>query len=217
MGSSVSAVGFSSGTRSPERKREFVRGYVIAFLLLVERLRRLQRAARREAEAAVRVALERREVVEERRALGRCSLRSTDSTVPVLPATLATISSRRARPPRCRLLAGRGPCRRPPGRTKALVARVEGRVNEPVRLGDEGLDLALAADDDRQRRRLHPAERDDAADPARGRGSSRRASRSCRRASRPRSGRARPARAARAARRGAGARSPRGSPASSSS
>src|SRR5205823_3180108 len=39
-------------------------------LALVERLRGLERAARREAEASVRVALERGEVVEERRALG---------------------------------------------------------------------------------------------------------------------------------------------------
>jgi hypothetical protein len=30
---------------------------------------------------------------------------------------------------------------------EALVARVEARVDEPVRLGDEGLDLTLALDD----------------------------------------------------------------------
>jgi hypothetical protein len=38
-------------------------------------------------------------------------------------------------------------------------------VHEPVRLRDEGLDLAFALDHQRQRRGLHAAERDDAADP----------------------------------------------------
>jgi len=38
-------------------------------------------------------------------------------------------------------------------------------VHEPVRLRDERLNLALAADDDRERRRLDAAERDDPADP----------------------------------------------------
>src|SRR5207244_5600704 len=47
----------------------------------------------------------------------------------------------------------------------ALVPRVELRPDEAVRLRREGLDLALALDHHRQRRRLHPAERDDAADP----------------------------------------------------
>src|SRR5207249_1530390 len=47
----------------------------------------------------------------------------------------------------------------------ARVARIERPVHEPVRLGDERLDLALALDDHRERRCLHTAERDDAADP----------------------------------------------------
>src|SRR2546430_4056385 len=45
------------------------------------------------------------------------------------------------------------------------VARIEGGVDEPVRLRREGLDLALALDDHRQGGRLHASERDDAADP----------------------------------------------------
>src|SRR5262249_56091630 len=52
----------------------------------------------------------------------------------------------------------------------------EGGGGEPVRLRRERLDLALALDDHRERRRLDAAERDDAADPgaaAEGRGSGR--------------------------------------------
>src|SRR5207237_10241759 len=48
----------------------------------------------------------------------------------------------------------------------ALVAWVELRADEAIRLRREGLDLALALDHHRQRRRLHPAERDDTADPS---------------------------------------------------
>src|SRR5262249_29134219 len=48
---------------------------------------------------------------------------------------------------------------------EALVGRLEAGMDEPVRLGDERLDLALAADDHRERRRLDAAERDDAAGP----------------------------------------------------
>ena len=79
---------------------------------------------------------------------------------------------------------------------EALVAGLERRVDEAVRLRHERLDLALALDDHRRasasaRGRARRRRR-----PTRGRGSSRRASRSCRRASRPRSGSARPPRAA---------------------
>ena len=48
----------------------------------------------------------------------------------------------------------------------ALVGRLERSVDEPVRLGDERLDLALPLDDHRERRCLHTAERHDAADPS---------------------------------------------------
>src|SRR5205823_12766402 len=59
---------------------------------------------------------------------------------------------------------------------QALVPRVEGRGDEAVRLRRERLDLALALDHHRERRRLHTTERDDAADPraaADGRGAGR--------------------------------------------
>src|SRR5439155_16935494 len=59
---------------------------------------------------------------------------------------------------------------------QALVARIEAGAHEAVRLRSERLDLALALDHHRQRRRLHPAERDDSADPgaaANGRGAGR--------------------------------------------
>src|SRR6185369_10999127 len=116
----------------------------------------LQRAARREAEALVRLALERRQVVEQRRAL--LLLLPLDRLDDALLA-----------------LHLRGDRRRPLGvaedprlvalEPEAGVGRVEGAVDEPVRLRREGLDLALALDHQRQGRRLDAAERDDAADP----------------------------------------------------
>src|SRR5262249_13139472 len=48
---------------------------------------------------------------------------------------------------------------------EALVARVEARANEPVRLRDERLDLALATHDHGGRRRVPAAQRDAPADP----------------------------------------------------
>ena len=125
-------------------------------LALVERLGRLQRPPRREAEAAVRVALEGREVVEERRALGLLlALDRLDLAV----------------------LAG-DPCDdvvRAPGlldpglvalEPQAVIRWLERCANEPVRLRYESLDLALALHDHRERRRLDASERDDAADPS---------------------------------------------------
>ena len=124
-------------------------------LVLVERLRGLQRAARGEAEAAVRVALQRGEVVEQRRALGLLlALDRLDDAVLAGDLRRDLLGALRLLQPRLVALE-----------PEALVARVELRVDEPVRLGDEGLDLALALDQQRQRRRLHAAERDDAADP----------------------------------------------------
>jgi hypothetical protein len=73
-------------------------------------------------------------------------LRSTDSTTPSLPLHL--LGDRRAplgvaEDPRLVALE-----------PEAGVAGVERRVDEPVRLGVERLDLALALDDHRERRRL---------------------------------------------------------------
>src|SRR5581483_5996142 len=105
---------------------------------------------------AVRVALQGGEVVEERRDLLLLLAldRLDDALGPV------HLLGDRRRPLRvaedARLLALE---------PEAGVARVEGRVDEPVRLRREGLDLALALDDHRERRGLHPAEGDDAADP----------------------------------------------------
>src|SRR5262245_42267834 len=46
------------------------------------------------------------------------------------------------------------------GRVLALAGGGEERFHEPVRLRLEGADRKLAADDERERRRLHAAERD---------------------------------------------------------
>jgi hypothetical protein len=121
-------------------------------------LRGLQRPSGRKPEAPVRVALERGQVVQQRRALGLLlALDRLDDPVGVgnlrrdLVGALATA-------------VAHDPCL-VALEPEALIARIELRVDEPVRLRDERLDLALALDDQRQRRRLHATERDDAADP----------------------------------------------------
>src|SRR5439155_27126088 len=48
---------------------------------------------------------------------------------------------------------------------ESLVRRLEGGVDEAVRLRDEGLNLPLALDDHRERRCLDATQRDDTADP----------------------------------------------------
>ena len=122
-------------------------------VLLVELLRRRERPPRAEAEERVCMALERGEVVEELRRLALLLLlelrdraglpgRLLDDRLGLvlldpLPAQVA---------PAVEPLAGRG----------------EAGLDEPVRLGDERPDLQLAADDERERRRLHAAERDGA-------------------------------------------------------
>ena len=124
-------------------------------LALVERLRRLERAARGEAEAAVRVALERGEVVEERRPLGLLlPLDRLDLAVLAGDALDDLVGA-------CAFLDPRLVALEP----EAVVRRLEGGADEPVRLGDEDLDLALALHDHRERRGLDAPERDDAADP----------------------------------------------------
>ena len=136
----------------PARARARVRDRLLA---LVERLRGLERPPRREPEAAVRVALERGEVVEERRTLGLLlALDRLDDAVLARDLRRDRVGPLAVLQPNLVALE-----------PEPLVARVEARVDEPVRLRHERLDLALALDDHRQRRRLHPAERDDAADP----------------------------------------------------
>ena len=84
-------------------------------------------------------------------------MRSTDSTMPSFPETLADdlLGALAVLEPHLVALE-----------PQPFVARVEAGVDEPVRLRHEGLDLALALDDQRQRRRLDAAERDDPADPS---------------------------------------------------
>ena len=123
-------------------------------VLLVEALRSRERAARREAVARVGVALQRREVVEHRRALGAPRL--------VQLGDLAALAAN-GLDDRLRLL-GRLDPRLRAGVEAALVTPLvvgrELRVDQPVLLGDERADLLLAPRQDRQRRRLHAAQRD---------------------------------------------------------
>ena len=128
-------------------------------VLLVEPLSGAQRAARGEPVAVVGFALQRGEVVQERRALllGR-RLELGDRAL----ASAHGGDDRLG-------LGGRLQARPGAGVEAALVApagvaarRLEGRVHQPVRLGHERADLLLAARDQRQRRRLHTAEGDGA-------------------------------------------------------
>ena len=128
-------------------------------VLLVQALGGGQRAPGGEAEARVGVALQRREVVEERRALLLGRLLELGD----LARLVADGGD-----DRLGLLGGLQP-RLGAGVEAALVAaagvaggRLELRVDEPVRLGLERADLLLAAGEDRERRRLHAAERDGA-------------------------------------------------------
>ena len=125
-------------------------------VLLVEPLGRGERPSRGEAEAGVGVALQRGEVVEQLRALlalGLLELRDL--------AGLAVAVADDG----LRLGGGLDPRVRA-GVVAALVAAravlggVELGVDDPVGLGLEVADLLLAPGEDRQRRRLHAAERD---------------------------------------------------------
>ena len=129
-------------------------------VLLVEALRGGERAAGREAVAVVGLALERGEVVEERRALLlRRRLELGDLAGPG-PGR----RRRSPRPPRRTRGAAWCPRGSGPRSARPLLARLrlELGVDEPVLLRLELADLDLAAGEDRQRRRLHAAERDGA-------------------------------------------------------
>ena len=121
-------------------------------VLLVAALRGAERAPRGEPEAGVGLALQRREVVEQRRALALLGL--------VELGDLARLAADGG-DDRLGLLRGADP-----GALEVVAALVlaralgrEPRVDQPVRLGHERADLLLAAGEDRQRRRLHPAQR----------------------------------------------------------
>ena len=162
-------------------------------MLLVEPLRRRQRASCREPVARVRLALQRRQVVQHRRALFLLFLLQLgDLRVLALARLHDRHGLRLACDPRFRSgveasdvaalrftvsPAGAMSCawRRSPAdrHPRSLESPRQSRVNQPVRFGLERPDLLLAAGDDRQRRRLHAAERDRAveraAQPDRGR------------------------------------------------
>ena len=133
--------------RQEARARARIREQLV---LLVEPLRRRQRPPRREPEARVGLALQRRQVVQQRRllaALGLLELRDRRR-------------ARRGRRPRSPSPPRRWPAAAatPRGsgpRTCARRPAAKTRVDQPVRLRHERPDLLLAARDDRQRRRLH--------------------------------------------------------------
>ena len=169
-------------------------------MLLVEPLGGGERAPGGEAEARVRLALQRGEVVEERRALllrrllelrdrARLAADGGDDRLGLGGGLQA-----RLRAGVEAALVARGRARRPWARSVASTSQYG--------LGLEGADLLLAAGDDRQRRRLHAARARPRRRTTSAGGSSPRASRSCRRSSRPRSATAPPPRAARSPSRG---------------
>ena len=125
-------------------------------MLLVAALRGGERAPGGEAEAAVGLALQRREVVEQRRALGALlALELRDDAGLAAHGGDDRVGLRGALQARLRAVVVAA-------LVHALTRRGEERVDEPVRLGHERADLLLAARDDRQRRRLHAAQRDGA-------------------------------------------------------
>ena len=127
-------------------------------MLFVESLGRREGAPSGEAEARVRVALERGEVIEHRRLVDVLALLELRDR----PGLVATRLHDREG-------LGLGCDARLRARVEAtLVAavavrgRFEGGVDQPVGLGLESADLLLATREDRERRRLHAAQRDGA-------------------------------------------------------
>ena len=178
-----SAIGLISSTMSLGQVARVGARVGERLVLLVQPLRRRERALGGEPVAVVRLPLQRRQVVEHRRFLALLFLLELgDRARPALAG----------RDDRERLLLGArsaGPWSLPglpargvevadvgalaAGRLALERGRREGRVDQPVGLGLERPDLLLAAGDDRERRRLHAPERDrpveGAAQPDRGR------------------------------------------------
>src|SRR5204863_2611941 len=140
-------------TRQVARARSRIRNRL---LVLVERLRGLESAPRGETEAAVRVALERCQVVEQRRALGLLLLLHLLDGAVLAGHLLGDLLRPREIAEDPRLVALE---------PHALVTRIKPGADETVRLRRERLDLALALDHHRQRRGLYTAERDDSTHP----------------------------------------------------
>ena len=136
--------------RQVARARTRIREHLV---LLVAALRGRERAARGEAEAAVGLALQRREVVEQRRALlALLRLELRDLADLAAHGRDDGVGGLGGRQPRLRAVVVAA-------LVDALAGRGEDGVDEPVRLGHERADLLLAAREDRERRRLHAAER----------------------------------------------------------
>ena len=122
-------------------------------VLLVEPLRRGERPPRGEAEEGVRIPLERRQVVEELRRLALGLLLQLRDRAR-LPGCLGDDRRRL-------VLLDPLPSEIAPA-VQALTAGREARLDEPVGLRGEGADLELPPDDQREGRRLHPAQGDGA-------------------------------------------------------
>src|SRR3954451_14465163 len=169
------AVGLISAIWSLGRKREFVRGYVIALcssysFWAAPRVRRGGEresgvggggggagAAGGEPEQRVGVALERREVVEQ---LDPLALLLLVDLRDLAGAPLDLLDDLR------RVVLGDALAALVAAAVATRPARLEGGLDEPVRLGLEGADLLLAPGDERERRRLDAAERDRAVERA---------------------------------------------------
>ena len=134
-------------------------------MLLVQRLGQAQRAARRVAEAAVRVALQRRQVVEQVR---------TDGTLADVGRRDLAACTTDLGDARLGFFLGTGPCRAvvalrlgvvEPGAGVGAARGIHRRelaLDEEIRLGNEVGDQLLARCQDAERRRLHATDRDDA-------------------------------------------------------
>ncbi len=127
---------------------------------LVQALGRLQGARGGEPVAAVGVALQAREVVEQRRP--RLALGALDR----LDGRVGARDGGRDRLGALALGGAVVLALEPAAGVGARPLEAEPGVDLEVRLGLERVDLDVAAHDQRERRRLHPAERDDAAERA---------------------------------------------------
>src|SRR5207248_6457216 len=117
---------------------------------LVQRLRRVQRAPRRETEQRVRVPLERRQVVEQERLLALLLLLELGDRARLVAARIDDLRG---------LVFGLEPLAAQIAAGVVALLRAETGLDEPVGLGDERADLELAPDDQRERGRLNAAER----------------------------------------------------------
>ncbi len=131
-------------------------------VLLIKRLRQLQRAARGEAEAVRGLALERGQVVKQRRRLARGLLRFGDNPGFPLAARLDGIGLlKRPQPVGAGVRVGFVLLKilAPPAAAVVAGLDAEITIHFPVGFRHEGLDFFFPADEDGQRRRLHASRR----------------------------------------------------------